>query len=337
MIYIRTDMNEIIATGHMMRCMAIADAARKKGEETTFLLADSNAESLLKNKGYRYIILDSTWTDMEGELEKLLPILHREKPKRLLVDSYQVTAGYLLAIKEETEVVYLDDLNSSVLPVDAVICYAIYADKFGYEKQYPNSKLYLGTKYTPLRNEFSFVPEKKINKEIESVLVLSGGTDRYCVLERVIDRLLRIFSGQIDAVCGILNENYSQLAERYRDTGRVRLHRSLSNIAGYMQSADLAISAGGTTLYELCACGTPAISYAIADNQLDNVQRFDAEGLIFYAGDARSEEIEDAVEKCYLRYQDAALRADISHRMQSLVDGKGAPRIAEILIDEREQ
>ena len=56
-----------------------------------------------------------------------------------------------------------------------------------------------------------------------------------------------------------------------------------------MQEADLAISAGGTTLYELCAVGTPTICYSMADNQLDNVRQFEKDGLMYYAGDARQD------------------------------------------------
>ena len=58
-----------------------------------------------------------------------------------------------------------------------------------------------------------------------------------------------------------------------------------------MKKVDVAISAGGTTLYELCACGTPTISYSFADNQLNNVKQFDEDGIIPYAGDVRYEDI----------------------------------------------
>ena len=59
MLYIRTDMNETIATGHMMRCLSIADAAKKQGQETVFLVADAQAQELLKKRGYAYRILGS--------------------------------------------------------------------------------------------------------------------------------------------------------------------------------------------------------------------------------------------------------------------------------------
>ncbi|MCD8398441.1 MAG: hypothetical protein LUD12_14900, partial [Lachnospiraceae bacterium] len=96
--------------------------------------------------------------------------------------------------------------------------------------------------------------------------------------------------------------------------------------------ADLVVSAGGTTLYELCACGVPTISYAIADNQLKNVYFFQKLNLIDYAGDARHDQIEDNV--CNLiSKQTYARRCFCSLEMQKYVDGKGSLRIAKELID----
>ena len=69
-----------------------------------------------------------------------------------------------------------------------------------------------------------------------------------------------------------------------------------------MKKADIAISAGGTTLYELCACGTPTISYSFADNQLDNVEQFQKDELIDYAGDVRKTNIFENVKKRLNQY-----------------------------------
>ena len=55
-----------------------------------------------------------------------------------------------------------------------------------------------------------------------------------------------------------------------------------------MCSADIAISAGGSTTYELAVCGTPTITYALADNQLDNVKKWDSRKLMDYSGDIRN-------------------------------------------------
>ena len=105
-------------------------------------------------------------------------------------------------------------------------------------------------------------------------------------------------------------------------------------MARFMQEADLAVSAGGTTLYELCAVGTPAISYSFADNQLGNVEKFEEDGMISYAGDLRRDPVAEHV-AAYLDYfgQNQKVRRERSLKMQELVDGKGALRIAKALMD----
>ena len=72
MIYIRADMIMQIATGHMMRCLSIADALSSMEKSVTFILADDKALSLLKQRGYYAIVLHTDWNNMEGELPALL-------------------------------------------------------------------------------------------------------------------------------------------------------------------------------------------------------------------------------------------------------------------------
>ena len=74
-IYIRADMNEIIATGHIMRCLSIADAAREMGKETEFITADEKPVDILQKRGYEPVILHTDWQRMEDELEVLIPLI----------------------------------------------------------------------------------------------------------------------------------------------------------------------------------------------------------------------------------------------------------------------
>lgn len=102
----------------------------------------------------------------------------------------------------------------------------------------------------------------------------------------------------------------------------------------YMKTADIAVSAGGTTLYELCACGTPAISYSFVDNQLDNVKQFQEDGLIDYAGDVRYDRvIENILRYLEIYSADITLRRQRSVKMQKLIDGNGASRITDALMN----
>lgn len=336
MLYIRADMNEKIATGHVMRCLAVADAAKIKGEDTTFILADHQGVEPIRRRGYRCVVLHSQWNDMEGELPALLAVIQDYKIHRLLVDSYQVTANYLKQLKQHVELFYLDDLNAFCYPVDALICYANYWEKFQYHKRCKQIKLYLGTRYIPLKKAFFYCPKKQVKLQAENLLLLSGGTDPYHVLSNILERIDRELYGKITVICGIYYSNYPSLCKTYAAEKKIQIYQGVPDIEHYMDEADLAVSAGGTTLYELCAVGTPAISYSIADNQLENVKKFQEDGLIPYAGDARKDPVIDQIVD-YLEFlcKNRRARQEQSLKMQELVDGKGALRIADALMDER--
>ena len=114
MLYIRTDMNVQIATGHVMRCLSIADATRELGEKVIFLLADNHAVEYITERGYETIVLGTKWDDMASELPILLDIIKEKKIQSVLIDSYQVTETYLKSLSEHIKIAYLDDLNAIV-------------------------------------------------------------------------------------------------------------------------------------------------------------------------------------------------------------------------------
>ena len=87
MLYIRADMNEQIATGHIMRCLSIADALIVAGESVTFILADEQAVDLLKQRGYDAIVLHTEWNQMEKELPALSHVIIKNQT------NYQIGKG----------------------------------------------------------------------------------------------------------------------------------------------------------------------------------------------------------------------------------------------------
>lgn len=339
MIYIRVDMNPVIATGHLMRCLAIADAARDRGIETTFILADENAVSLLEEKKYRYIVLNTKWDELDGELATLISVIETEKIEKLFIDSYKVTATYLKALTDRTYTIYLDDLNLFTYPVNAIICYANYYRLFCYEDNYRGSeyktKIYEGCQYAPLRGEFQNIPEKQIRDSIENVLIMSGGTDQYNVIDKILEVVSLRNYNNIYVMCGRYSDKYDYLQQKYK-LRNIHIYKSKKNLVDYMKKVDLAISAGGTTLYELCACGTPTITYAIADNQYENVYHMQQDGIMKYIGDARCEQIEVGLKQCLDDlYVSQSFRSRISKKMQESIDGKGANRIVNIIVERK--
>lgn len=331
MLFIRVDMNDTIATGHMMRCLSIADAARSLGEETTFILADENGKDILDKKNYPSIILYSRWDDLDSEIPSMLNAVKQYHIQKLLIDTYQVTEAYLRALQGKAYTVYMDDLNAFQYPVTAVLCYAVYHDKFRYGEHYGSSictKIYEGCRFAPLRKEFCALPSKEISERIGKVLVMSGGADPYHAIEEILETVQIFDYDEVNVLCGRYNNDYEMLLKKYISRN-IHIMQASDQVMDLMREADLAISAGGTTLYELCACGTPTITYSLADNQLDNVTEFERRGIMRYAGDIRFSALQENMRVCLQEYADKEYRMRLSEKMQALVDGRGAYRIVE--------
>lgn len=330
-IYIRVDMNEIIATGHVMRCLSIADAAREMGKETIFIVADEKPVELLKERGYEPLVLHTNWRDMEEELEILIPFIQKNGVVKMLVDSYQVTPEYLTKLEEYTEVFYLDDVDAFEYPVSNVICYANYYSNLSYSNYKKDVNFYLGTSYMPIRKVFQKCGPKQIKEKIERIVILSGGSDSFNMLEHIAELFVNNIDVQVDIICGAFYPDFAGLKQKFANYSNLCFYQNVSNLDEFMETADLAISAGGTTLYELCAKGTPTISYSFTDNQLGNVVQFHEDGIIEYAGDVRTDDVYANIYKLYEKYKSPELRKHYSRKMQKVMDGQGAARIAELL------
>lgn len=333
-IFIRVDMNPVIATGHMMRCLSIADAVAALGRKIIFITADEYPSEMIRQRGYDNIVLGTDWKCMETETEQLKTLIKEYKVRKLFVDSYQVTRGYLQSLKMAAEVIYLDDLDAFAYPADKLICYANYFGEFSYGRNTEAEGCYLGMKYVPLRRVFQNCPPKRIRDRIEKVLILSGGSDTYGIIKRMVDIFKDKKEVKLITVCGRFYDGFDKLKEEYADFSNLFFYQNIPDLEMYMKDVDLAISAGGTTLYELCAIGTPTVSYSFADNQLYNVKQFAKDGLIDYAGDVRTDDIFSNALSLFEKYNaDKSVREERSALMQKMVDGKGAERIAHILTE----
>ena len=186
MLYIRTDMNDIIATGHVMRCLSVADAARAMGENVTFILADENGKKYIEKRGYSTIVLYTKWNDMESEIPFLRNVIKDKKITSILIDSYQVTEYYLETLSSYVKTIYIDDLAQTNHSVTSLICYMSHWEKLQHRKNYPNAKLLLGLQYVPVREAFQNLEKKEIKHDIETILLLSGGTDPYNILSKLL-------------------------------------------------------------------------------------------------------------------------------------------------------
>ena len=332
-LYIRTDMNENIATGHLMRCLSVADSAKEKGTDCIFITADDTPAHLIHSRGYDNIVLGTDYSDMDGELDKLTGIIMEKKISRLLVDSYSVTENYFYKLGELLDVYYIDDLNSFPYPVKAVINYSNYAQDDFYPVRYSGTKYYLGCGYAPLRDAFKNPEPKVIGKSVKNVLIMSGGSDPYGIIPKILDEIPEGKYETINVVCGAFNTRLQELKDRYESREEIHLYSQVEKIWRLYWEADIAVSAGGSTLYELASMGVPTVTYSFSDNQIHNVRSFDIDGLMPCAGDVRGGNVPARIVRLLNGLEGMDERQEKSRRMQRLIDGKGADRLAEVVLE----
>ena len=160
-------------------------------------------------------------------------------------------------------------------------------------------------------------------KEAERFLGVSLGTEKELSLIVVRTEIKNAVMSAIMEKCGIGTPAKS-----------VAFSLPVSDVAGIMKQCDVAVSAGGTTLSELCAMGIPAISYLNADNQRKGIEEFARNEIIPYAGDVTDEKNKDAVIDNILKFINqffnlpVSKQRDVSDKMRNYIDGQGACRIA---------
>lgn len=339
MIGIRADANAVIAAGHIMRCITIAGQLKEQGEEVLFFTADEYAKDMLVSAGMEYICLNSSWKEPEQELPALLNGLKERGCRKLLIDTYEATSLYIGELKKICRVIYIDDMFADIYPADMIINYNAYHVRFPYREAYRGkARLLLGTSYVPLREEFSADRTQTDAREEASeinVLLSCGGGDMYNALAGILETAVnrrKLEKAVFHTVVGGFNKQaglLEALAGRYP---WIVLHRNVRNMAELMKDCDLAVSAAGTVLFELCAMRLPTVFFVCADNQRYDREFFEKEDRMLFAGDIRKDRegcLLNICENLEKLMQDKALCRSMKGKLSEVTDGRGAARIAE--------
>jgi UDP-2,4-diacetamido-2,4,6-trideoxy-beta-L-altropyranose hydrolase len=329
-LYFRVDGNETIGIGHVMRCLAIASAASELGVTCSFITADAKMKPVIEQGGYRVFVLDSVWNRLDLELDVLCKLIQDFGISRLLVDSYFVTADYMHVLSKITRLAYMDDLLKEKYDCGVLINYNCYALSMGYHDVYARSgtQLLLGLSYVPLRPEFTNLPRYQCREQVRDILITTGGTDSInmagMLSARLADELKR--KARIHVVVGEFNTHFPLLSEMSQRNPCIVLHTNVKRMSELMRGCDVAISAGGVTLYELCACGIPTIVFMSAENQKYAYTEF-TDGIMLAGGNTLVD-IEGCVSNItrliHSLLGEQAYRQELSSHMQGLVNGKGA-------------
>ena len=323
-----------------MRWLTIAEELRAKGMETTFITADHYADELIQAKGFNLYCLETVWNDMESEDEKIIRYLIDNNVSVLLVDSYYVTDNYLEQLLQYVKIIYLDDIGKVNAPVNMIINYNIYAYNMEYSKIKNNgtTRLIFGSQYAPLRSEFQHI-NSIYHETIKKIMISTGGADQYNIAGKLMEYITKykLFQDiEFHVIVGSFNKNVKFLLELQERNKQIVLHQNITRMSELMCQCDVAVSACGSTMYELCACGIPILTFSFADNQRPGVEGFEKEKVAINCGDIRdglSKLILSICEKIEILFNHTDLRYRMYMQEKKVVDGIGVVRLGKLLLD----
>lgn len=336
--YFRADGNDKIGAGHLMRCLTIAEALSErleKRERICFLTADEQSAALVREKGFPAETLGTDCFRMEEEFPALERIFGGDGAavRRILTDSYFATDRYLSAMRQFGEVWLLEDKGEHAYPVDAVINYNLYASEQKYRKLYEGTgtRRYLGSPYVPVRKQF-LDGIYEVRERVENVLITTGGGDSGDIASQILKAVWR--DGiHYHVVLGRFNPHIQEWRKKESSCSRLHVHVDVSDMAGLMRKCDIAITAGGSTVYELSASGVPFLCFSYAENQESLAAYIGEKNAAGYGGMYHREPdltIRNLGMEFDLLEKDYAKRKLYSNAEKRLIDGRGAYRIAEL-------
>lgn len=325
-VAIRVDSSEQIGSGHLMRCLTLAERLRKDGADVHFISRDlaGSLNHLVREQGFSVHILPrhadhpaltgyAAWLTVPQavDAEETAAILRQLfSVGQLVVDSYALDVAWEHSLRPLVrEIFVIDDLANRPHDCDVLLDQNYYREmRHRYDGLVPpHCKLLLGPRHALLREEFYEAREHLRERDgvLRRILVFYGGSDVTRETEKAIRALvqLQLPSVAVDVVVGGSNSRRAYIKELCAAHDFLHYHCQVSNMAELMAHADLCLGAGGTTTWERCFLGLPAIVTAVAENQIQICEDCAEAGYICYLGrwdEVTEEDLAKTVQKCIM-------------------------------------
>ncbi|WP_425880024.1 UDP-2,4-diacetamido-2,4,6-trideoxy-beta-L-altropyranose hydrolase [Acinetobacter sp. TWP2-2-3] len=361
-VVFRVDASIQMGTGHVMRCLTLADALKNRGAECYFICREhsGNLIGLITQRGYHVDALPYMDLSQEDKLQNLnadlahaswlgatqkadaslcTPLMEALKPDWLIVDHYALDIRWEQVLRPYCKrVMVIDDLADRQHDCDFLIDQNYLPS---YEQRYDNlvqatTKKLLGPSFVLLRDEFLNLREKKLQQmpNIEAhILINFGGIGNYSLLSKVIEAI-NIFKKQsFYIVTGGLDPHLLLELEKSISYSKVKIVETAVNMADIMSQSQYAIGACGSTVWERFCLGLNSGLIEMAENQTPLLNYLTKMNLIDNLGNVNSLTTDDILK--LLQNLDLT-DAKYSHRktaIMSLIDGKGTQRVVEMILE----
>lgn len=332
LVVIRADASTSIGSGHVMRCLTLAHRLKKeKNAKVVFVMRvlPGNLIDVVEKQGFEVLKLPPAnqkyslsgyglWltVPMEVDAQQTIEILQHylqdhgcNAVDRLIVDSYALDEQWEQVLWPYcNEIMVIDDLANRRHDCDILLDQNFYLNKdVRYAGLVPeHCKMLLGPEHALLREEF-YEAKKHLRKRdgnIKNILVFYGGSDLTNETEKAIKALVQLhdegYNFTADIITGLSNSRREKIEKICSKYHFFHYYCQVSNMAEFMNKADLMLGAGGSTTWERLYMELPALVTAVAENQIQGCEDCRQAGIIEYLGineDVRVDTILEALHK----------------------------------------
>ena len=335
-VLIRVDASIQMGTGHVMRCLALAQAIKSQGDRAHFAIASCPPMVFdrLTNEGFTIHFLDSVEPGGVRDVQGTIHLFQQLECQWICVDGYQFGAEYQQQLRTAgCRSLFLDDYgHASSYSADFVLNQNSSAHDGCYQSRHAETNLLLGTRYTLLRQEFlnwhrwqRYIPER-----IGSLLITLGGSDPENITTWILDALqaVDISDLTIVVIIGAANPHQDLLKVcAARSVHSVQIVSNVTSMPHYIVAADLAISAGGSTAWELALLGLPSLMVTLADNQVAIAESLQGQGISISLGTPSQLEVKQFASVIQQLDRSVEKRQQMSDRGRALMDADGCDRV----------
>lgn len=354
----RVDSSTRMGTGHLMRCLTLAEALREQRNVQPRAVCREHVghmTQILESQGVAVSVLpapvaDESASDSEdyskwlGVTERddalqTITAFHGDRVDWLIVDHYGLSAEWESILREHSgSLMVIDDLANRPHDCDVLLDQTLSSGgTTRYQSLVPATcNLLIGPRFALLRSDYLSYRRRHRARDghVRQVLVFFGGTDPHCLTQLAITALSRpeFRHIEVDAVVGPNYPDRDALEEVAAARPFTRIHGPRPHLADLMWATDLAIGAGGTTTWERMCLGLPSLVISTAENQEASCRTLAEAGLIFYLGrhEQVTEQLFTDAFNAAVRDREALMRS--SSLGEALVDGWGAHRVVECMM-----
>jgi UDP-2,4-diacetamido-2,4,6-trideoxy-beta-L-altropyranose hydrolase len=328
-----------MGTGHVMRCLALAQAWQDAGGRALFAAVGmpGGLEARLAADRVDVVRL-GVEPGSPDDAGRTAAMARQAGACWVALDGYHFSGDYQGRLKDAgLRLLAIDDYgHAGRYRADLVLNQNLHAREGLYREREPSTQLLLGTRYALLRREFWGRRgwKRGVPDVARRVLVTLGGSDPDNVTLKVIEALGRVRVPGLEAlvVVGGGNPHRAELEAAAQNSGAaVRLRADVTDMSEPMAWADVAVSAGGSTNWELAVAGLPSCCTILADNQVQVARSLEERGVAVNLGWAPTWApgrlalvLEDLI-------HNPRRRGEMSRQAQRLVDGEGASRVVEAM------